>query len=84
MLENGKIYIVEVDSGNIWMFKKCYNVFHSDKKTYCKKAICLNDMYVARSDGYVCYNSQIISIKEANSNYIAIWNRMFNDNVELT
>ena len=36
-----------------------------------------------RGECYVCSDSEIKWLKPANENYIAIWNREFNDNVEL-
>lgn len=82
MLEEGKIYIVKVDSGNVWLFKKHYGLY-SDKTTSCDCAVCLEDMYITNDEGYICHDSEIIWIKPANENYIAILNRVFNDNVEL-
>lgn len=73
MLKDGKIYIVKVSSGSVWLFKK-YRGRFSDKITGCSKAVCLGDMYS---------NSEIGYIKDANENYLAIWNRVFNDNIEL-
>ena len=82
MLEEGKIYIVKVSGGSVWLFKKRYGL-HSDRTTGCNCAICLEDMYTTHDEGYVCRDSEIVWIKIANENYIAIWNRVFNDNIEL-
>ena len=35
MLEEGKIYIVKVYSGNVWLFKKHKGMLHADKQTGC-------------------------------------------------
>ena len=83
MLEEGKIYIVKVNSCNVWLFKKYRGVLHADKRTGCSCALCLEDMDKYRGEGYVCRDSEIVWIKIANENYIAIWNRVFNDNIEL-
>lgn len=83
MLEIGKIYIVKVNSGNVWLFKKYRGVFHADKLTSCSQALCLEDMYKGIEGGYVCRDNQIVYLKEANENYLAIWNRTFNENIEM-
>lgn len=83
MLEEGKIYIVKVNSCNVWLFKKYRGLLHADKHTGCSCALCLEDMDKYREEGYVCSDSEIKWLKPANENYIAIWNREFNDNVEL-
>lgn len=82
MLEEGKIYLVKITHGSVWLFKK-YMGFFSDKISGCSCALCLDDMYKATEEGYVCRDGEIAWIKPANENYIAIWNRAFNDNVEL-
>lgn len=82
MLEEGKIYLVKTTRGSVWLFKK-YLGFFSDKISGCKSAVCLDDMYKTNDDGYVCNDSEIEYLKKANENYIAIWNRVFNDNIEL-
>lgn len=83
MLEEGKIYIVKVNSCNVLLFKKYRGVLCADKQTGCSCALCLEDMDKDREEGYVCSDSEIKWLKPANENYIAIWNRAFNDNVEL-
>ena len=60
-----------------------YYGLHSDRITGCDCAVCLEDMYTIHDECYVCRDSGIVCIKPANENYIAIWNREFNDNVEL-
>ena len=82
MLEEGKIYIVKVSSGNVWLLKKHYGLY-SDRIAGCNCAVCLEDMYTTHCECYVCRDSEIVWIKPANENYIAIWNRVFNDNIEL-
>ena len=83
MLKEGKIYLVNVNSGNLWLFKKYRGVLHADKQTGCLNALCLEDMDKYPGECYVCRDSEIVWIKPTNENYIAIWNRAFNDNVEL-
>ena len=82
MLEEGKIYLLKTARGSVWLFKK-YLGFFSDKISGCSHALCLDDMYKAIEAGYVCRDSEIVWIKQANENYIAIWNRVFNDNIAL-
>ena len=82
MLEEGKIYLVKTTRGSVWLFKKYLGRF-IDKITGCNCALCLDDMYTSNDEGYVCYDREIAYIKEASENYIAIWNREFNDNIEL-
>lgn len=83
MLEEGKIYLVKTTRGSIWLFKKYRGMLHNDKQASCSHALCLDDMYKAIEEGYVCRDSEIEYLKHANENYIAIWNREFNDNIEL-
>lgn len=83
MLKEVKIYLVNVNSGNLWLFKKYRGVLHADKQTGCLNALCLEDMDKYPGECYVCRDSEIVWIKPTNENYIAIWNRAFNDNVEL-
>lgn len=83
MLEEGKIYLVKVNSGNEWLFNKYRGDLCADKQTGFLNALCLEDMYKYPGECYVCRDSEIVWIKPANENYLAIWNRTFNDNVEL-
>ena len=82
MLEEGKVYLVKTTRGSVWVFKK-YSECFRNKMTSFYRSICLDDMYKAIEAGYVCRDSEIKWLKPANENYIAIWNREFNDNVEL-
>lgn len=82
MLEEGKIYLLKTTRGSVWLFKK-YLRFFSDKISGCSCALCLYDMYKAIEEGYICSDSEIVWIKPANENFIAIWNREFNDNIEM-
>lgn len=82
MLEEGKVYLVKTTRGSVWLFKK-YSECFRNKMTSCYRSICLDDMYKTNTVGYICDNSNIVYIKEASDNYISIWNREFNDNVEL-
>ena len=77
MLEEGKIYLVKTTRGSVWLFKKYLGLF-SHKITGCNRALCLDDMCKSNEEGYVCNDSEIMYIKKANENYIAIWNRAFN------
>lgn len=82
MLEEGKIYLVKTTRGSFWLFKKYLGRHFRNKITGCKSALCLDDMYKTNDYGYVCNDSEIEYLKKANENYIAIWNRVFNDNIE--
>lgn len=82
MLEEGKIYIVKVNSGNVWLFKKYRGIVHADKQTCCSQALCMKNRYKTNDEGYVCRDDQIVWLNHANENHLAIWNRVFNDNVE--
>ena len=83
MLEEGKIYLVKTTRGSFWLFKKYLCRHFRNKITGCNSAICLDDMYKTNDDGYVCNDSEIEYLKKANENYIAIWNREFDDNITL-
>ena len=83
MLEEGKIYLVKTAHGCVWLFEKYLGRYLRNKITGCSRALCLDDMFKTNDDGYVCNDSEIEYLKHANENYIAIWNREFNDNVEL-
>ena len=83
MLEEGKIYFVKTTRGSIWLFKKYLGHYFRNKITGCNGALCLDDMYKTNDAGYVCGDSEIAYCKIANENYIAIWNRVFNDNIAL-
>lgn len=83
MLEEGKIYLVKLLSGSVWPFEKSIYEVYSDKKTSCSRTFCLTNMYKSVSEGFVCYNNEIEWIKHANENYIAVWNREFDDNITL-
>ena len=78
MLEEGKIYLVKVNTGNVWLFKKYTYMLIADKKTCCSRALCLTDMYKSEEEDYVCNDWEIVWVKPANENHIAIWNRVFN------
>lgn len=79
MLEIGKLYVVKTMYGNYWLFKK------NERRdlTACDSSLCLNDMSTWTSSTRVCDDSQIEWIKRASRNYVSIWNRKFNDNIEL-
>jgi hypothetical protein len=80
MLKEGKLYIVKSKfSGCVWLFKKR----NADHITSHVGSICLNDMFINSVEGYSCEDNDMEYLKPANNNYIAIWNRVFNDNVEM-
>lgn len=83
MLEEGKIYLLKTTRGSVWLFKKYLGLHFRNKITGCNSALCLDDMYKTNDAGYVCNDSEIEYLKKANENYIAIWNRVFNDNIAL-
>lgn len=72
MLEEGKIYLVKTTRGCVWLFKKYLGHHFSNNITGCHGALCLDDMYKTNEKGYVCNNSEIVYLKNANENYIAI------------
>lgn len=82
-LREGSIYLVKTSSNNTWLFKKLSHGRDNGNKTGCSCALCLTDMYKSEEPSYVCHNNEIKYLKEANANHIAIWNREFDDNVEL-
>lgn len=83
MLKEGKIYLVKTTRGSVWLFKKYLGTYLRNHITGCNSALCLDDMYKTNDNGYVCNDSQIAYLKNANENYIAIWNREFNDNIDI-
>jgi hypothetical protein len=83
MLEEGKVYLVKTTRGSIWLFKKYLGIHFRNKITGCHGALCLDDMYKTNEEGYVCRDDEIMWIKPANENYLAIWNRVFNDNIDI-
>ena len=83
MLEEGKIYLLKTTRGSVWLFKKYLGRCLRNKITGCSRALCLDDMFKTNYGGYVCNDSEIAYLNKANENYIAIWNRVFNDNIEL-
>ena len=82
MLEEGKIYIVKTISGSTWLFKKCTKEF-GDKICGRSDSLCIDTMCCLYGSGYVCCDNEVVYVKPANENYIAMWNRVFNDNVVL-
>lgn len=83
MLEEGKIYLVKTTRDSVWLFKKYLGTYLRNHITGCSMALCLDDMFKTYHEGYVCNDSEIAYLKNANENYIAIWNREFNDNIEI-
>ena len=82
MLEEDRIYLLKTTHGSVWLFKK-YIAPHIYEISSCSHAICLDDMYKTYNVCYVCNDNEIAHLKYANENYIAIWNREFNDNIDL-
>lgn len=78
MLEVGKLYIVKTIHYN-WLFKKSSG--HYIASCYC--CVCLDDNSIFEDYGTVCGDADIVWIKPASRNYIVVWNRMFDDNVNL-
>lgn len=81
MLEEGKIYLVKTTSNNRWLFKKELTFF--DRITSCRMGMCLKSDYYSTDALYICLDNDIVDICLANENQIAMWNKKFNDNVEL-
>lgn len=86
-LEIGKVYYVEISSFmgfRHWLFKKDSPRYNYDVITSCRRCICLDNGYMNRGNAsHVCCDDDIMVIKPANRNYIALWNKKFNDNIEL-
>lgn len=80
MLENGKIYLVKTTSDNRWLFKKAST--STDAITSCTMCVCLNSNYRAVDAKLVCVDNDVVNVCLANENQIAMWNRVFNDNIE--
>ena len=88
MLEIGKVYYVKVHvcgHEKHWLFKKCAStrVAAGDRITSCRYCICLDTGYSNINATAICHDASVIEIKPANRNHIAIWNRTFNDNIEM-
>lgn len=79
MLEEGKLYVVVTLRGNHWLFKKRAS---SSMLTGCYSAYSVNHDFCSLHSSHVCEDYEVFSIKPASSNYIAIWNRKFNDNLK--
>lgn len=85
-LEIGKIYYVKIDKNGLdhWLFKKdvASPRTHVDAITSCRYCMCLDgDHRNYGSASHVCNDDEILDLRIANPNYIAIWNRTFNDNI---
>ena len=87
-LEIGKVYYVEVDGDGFdhWLFKKdvVSPITSINAIASCRYCMCLDNGY--RNNGgasRLCRNTDIKVLKPANLNHIAIWNRVFNDNIEI-
>lgn len=87
-LEIGKVYYTEVDCDGLdhWLFKKdvASPKTNVEAITSCRYCMCLDNNH--RNYGgasHVCDDADIKVLKPANPNYIAIWNRTFNDNIEI-
>lgn len=74
----GKVYLVYTTNGRYWLYKK-----NSQRwKTGCRYAMRLFGSCVYRNTTRVCDDDKVVWIKPADRNYIAMWNRTFNDNIE--
>lgn len=78
MLEVGKLYVVKT-SHYTWLFKKSAGHYI----TTCSRCVCLDDTTLFEDYGTVCGDDNIVWIKPASRNYIVVWNRILNDNVNL-
>lgn len=73
-LEIGKVYCLVVredySSTSTWLFRKSSpSRLAHDKITCC--------------DACVCDDNEIVSIEHPNINYVAIWNRTFDDGLKI-
>ena len=87
-LEIGKVYYVDIDCDGLdhWLFKKdvASPKTHVNAITSCRYCMCLDNGYLNNGNAsHLCNDMEIKVLKPANLNYIAIWNRTFNDNIEM-
>lgn len=80
-LEIGKVYLLELKNGERWLFEKARPRIIPDAITSCGYCMCL-DGFTDIYGGVVCGNDRIKQIRNANANYIAMWNRTFPDNIK--
>lgn len=78
----GKVYLLELKNGELWLFEKALPRITSDAIASCGYCMCLDGCYTNTYGGIVCANDRIKLIRNANANYIAIWNRTFPDNIK--
>lgn len=78
-LEIGKLYIVKTAYGCHWLFRKTDNLHVAS----CTMSICLDENYIGHDCNRVCNDSEVVYIKPSNANYEAMWNRTFNENIEM-
>lgn len=81
-LEIGKVYLLELITGELWLFEKALPRITSDAITSCGYCMCLDDWYTNVYGGIVCTNDRIKRIRNANINHIARWNRTFPNNIK--
>ena len=88
-LEIGKVYYVKTSGCECthWLFKKDVVSPRTNCRaiTSCRYCMCLDNDYINRrgNASHLCIDDDIRDLRIANRNYIVIWNRIFNDNVEL-
>lgn len=88
-LEIGKVYYVVTTNRDHshWLFKKdvVSPRTNCDALTTCRYCMCLDNDYTNRRGdaSHLCIDSDIRDLRIANRNYIALWNKTFNDNIEL-
>ena len=81
-LEIGKIYLLELKNGELWLFEKALPRITSNAITSCGYCMCLDGRFTDIYGGVVCANDRIKQIRNANANHIAMWNRTFPDNIK--
>lgn len=87
-LEIGKVYYVKIDCDGLdhWLFKKDVASPRTNVEaiTSCRYCMCIDGNHCNYGGAsHVCNDYEIRDLRIANPNYIAIWNRTFNDNVEM-
>ena len=90
-LEVGKVYYLKVKEDyyeatsetSVWLFKKSKPTCSNDTITTCSASMCLDEGYIGTHCIRVCNDDEVLLIKRADANHLAIWNRTLNDNVEI-
>lgn len=72
-MEYGKIYVMNVPSGAVWLFRSSNDLPYI---TSCSRSVCL-ETGLLFGVGYVCGDKLVRGLRLADKNYISLWNRHF-------